>query len=224
MKHLKAMLEMLTSAYNRDDLQNIRKGRPLKTAIGKLLGTIGWGFDIIRENVLRVREWNDLDQAQGVALDRIGANYGVRRDGAEDDFYRLMIQVKMIALLSGGDINTVIHAASSLFDIDPDKIELRELFPAKVWIVINQTDVDDRHARLVHLIARLMKRIVAAGIGIWIFFRGYTYIETPIFFGAALFERTFERYEVRREDICLGAFLFERSHETIRSEIEGGNG
>ena len=40
----------------------------------------------------------------------------------------------MIALLSGGDIDTIISAAASLFNVDVSEIEVRELFPAKIWI------------------------------------------------------------------------------------------
>lgn len=55
-----------------------------------------------------MRVWDDLDNAKGAVLDRYGANFGVDRGGATDTVYRLLIKVKMIALMSGGDIDTII--------------------------------------------------------------------------------------------------------------------
>lgn len=40
-----------------------------------------------------------------------------------------MIKVKVTALLSGGDVDTIITATSVLFDIDPEQVEVVELFP-----------------------------------------------------------------------------------------------
>ena len=171
MKFVEIMLDMLTSAYTRVDLQNSRKQKPPETNIGRLFSTFGWGLDIIRDNLERVRLWDDVDKAQGAVLDRYGRNFGVKRDGAEDDFYRLMIKVKMISLLSGGDINTVIESAASLFDVEPATIDLYEVFPAKIWLYINEDEFDEEHARIAPLIAQMVKRIMAAGVGKRIFFK-----------------------------------------------------
>ena len=68
---------------------------------------------------------------EGPSWTAIGANFGVARGGADDTFYRLLIKIKMIALLSGGDIDTIISAAASLFNVDVSEIEVRELFPGE---------------------------------------------------------------------------------------------
>ena len=81
MKFVEIMLDMLTSAYTRVDLQNSRKQKPPETNIGRLFSTFGWGLDIIRDNLERVRLWDDVDKAQGAVLDRYGRNFGVKRDG-----------------------------------------------------------------------------------------------------------------------------------------------
>lgn len=94
MNFVTQMLEMLTSAYTREDLIHIPRGQPPKTNIGRLHSVLGWGFDIVKENAERVKLWDDLDQAKGKVLDRYGSNYGVMRGTASDSIYRIMIKVK----------------------------------------------------------------------------------------------------------------------------------
>lgn len=165
------MLEYLTGAYNRDDIQQAESGLPPQTNIGRLFGTFAWGLEIIHDHAERIRLWDDIDKARGAVLDRHGQNFGVARSGASDAFYRLLIKVKMIALLSGGDIDTVINAASSLFDVEPENLTLEELFPAKVWIYVDEKELDAEHLEMAPLIAELMKRIIAAGVGMRIILR-----------------------------------------------------
>ena len=115
--YISQMLEYLTGAYAREDIYNTKHSLPLETNIGRLFGTFGWGLELIHEHADRIQLWDDIDNARGAVLDRYGLNFGVERGGANDVFYRLLIKVKMIALLSGGDIDTIINAAASLFNV-----------------------------------------------------------------------------------------------------------
>ena len=47
--YLEKMLEMLTSAYTRRDLQNLRHNQPLETNIGKVFSLFATGLEIIRD-------------------------------------------------------------------------------------------------------------------------------------------------------------------------------
>lgn len=161
----KTILEMMTGAYARQDLRGFDKGKPPETMIGRLFYLYGWGIDIIREHAERVRLWDNLDNAQGAVLDRYGKNFGVRREGTDDGFYRLMIKVKLLAQLSGGDIDTVIQAAAALFGVTPGDVRLEEIFPAKIWLRLDEDLIDAEHMALIDLIAKLNKRILAAGVG-----------------------------------------------------------
>lgn len=181
--YLSKMLEYLTGAYAREDIRNDRHSLPLETNIGKLFGTLAWGFELIHESADRILLWDDIDNAQGEVLDRFGTNFGVKRGGADDAFYRLLIKVKMISLLSGGDINTIITAASSLFNVQPSDIEIKELFPAKVWIYVDEDILDAERLEAADLIAQLMKRIVAAGVGTRVFLRTYHAHRATIYHG-----------------------------------------
>ena len=171
--YLSQMLEYLTGAYARTDIRHSRHSLPVETNIGRLFGTLAWGLEIIHENADRLKLWDDIDNARGSVLDRYGANFGVARGGADDTFYRLLIKIKMIALLSGGDIDTIISAAASLFNVDVSEIEVRELFPAKIWIYVDEAVLDYERLEAAPLIAELMKRIAAAGVGTRVFLRTY---------------------------------------------------
>ena len=102
--YLEKMLDMLTDPYTHRDLQNVRKNRKLETNIGKLFSLLADGFEVIHKNAELVRLWDDLENAEGAVLDRYGANFGVQRGAASDALYRILIRVKMLAQLSGGDV------------------------------------------------------------------------------------------------------------------------
>lgn len=220
--YLHTMLDMLTGAYNRDDVRNAYSSLPLETNIGRLFNTLAWGLELVHDQSDKILLWDDLDNAQGAVLDRYGENFGVARDGAPDAFYRLLIKVKMISLLSGGDIETVINAAATLFDIEPEQVDLDEVFPAKVWIYVDEADLEAEKIDTAELIAGVMKRIVAAGIGMRLFLRTYRRNEATLYLntGAAISSRMTIRPPVinrgASSTIYLNSYAYELAHITIR--------
>lgn len=178
---LKTMLDMLTSGYSRVDVRNAKKDLPMETNIGKLFSTFAYGLEIIDGESEKIRLWDDLDNAQGMVLDRYGENFGVQRSGSSDAFYRLLIKVKMISLLSGGDIDTVVKAAASLFGVPTEEIDLKEVFPAKVFIYIDEELLDELRIETADIIAKMLKRIVAAGVGMQLVFRTYRTYSSSVF-------------------------------------------
>lgn len=149
------MLSRLTGAYNKNP----------DGLIGRLFSLFATSLDGIEEALQVVDLWRDVNQARGSTLDRIGLNFGVQREGTSDAFYRLMIKVKVTALLSGGDVNTVINATSVLFDIDPAQVEAQELFPAKMRVILNEEDIAPEYMQHAASTAAIIKRIMAAGVG-----------------------------------------------------------
>lgn len=182
---LYTMLDLLTGAYVRTDMQNALEDKDPVTNIGKLFDTFGYGLEIIRENADRVRLWDNLENAKGEVLDRYGLNFGVKREGASDSFYRLMIQVKMISILSGGDIDTLIGAAASLYGVDPSGVELEEIFPAKINIYLTESDLTAEQVDNISVVEVLLKRIAAAGIQLKIYLRTFAG-KAQEYFGVAL--------------------------------------
>lgn len=195
--YLSQMLDFLTSAYAREDIRNTRHSLPLETNIGRLFGTLAWGLEMIHESGERMVLWDNLDNARGAVLDRYGANFGVERGGTNDAFYRLLIKIKMIALLSGGDIDTIIKSAANLFNVEPSEVELRELFPAKIWLYIDEDILDAERLEAAPLIADLVKRIASAGVGTRIFLRVRHRATHRVYLGIGAVEETDLKARIR---------------------------
>lgn len=167
------MLYALTSAYSRKDYDNHQQGRPMETNIGKLFSLFAWGLDIVQDHAERVKQWDDLEQAQGAVLDRYGANWGVQRFSENDALYRLAIRVKILSQLSGGDTNTVIQAAADLLGVENHDIAFEDVFPAKIALYVDWQLLTQERQDLIEPIAQAIKRIVAAGVGMRLYVRTY---------------------------------------------------
>ena len=199
MNVLAKMLDLITYAYVKSDLRNVSKNLSVKTNIGKLFAVVAWGFELIKNNTELVREWAHIDHARGAALDRHGENYGVKRGGADDFFYRLLIKVKIISQLSGGDIDTVLSAIATLYGVEGEKVGLAEVFPAKLKISLNKNDIPEDYFDVEHLINLLIKRIIAAGIGYDVWLEIVEKLYGNIYVGAAV-TATFHRKNTRAYD------------------------
>lgn len=213
-EYLRTMLDALTSGYTRKDLRNAKNGLPLETNIGRLFATLAWGLQFVHEQTDKILLWDNLDNAQGAVLDRYGANFGVQRNGADDVFYRLLIKVKMISMLSGGDIDTMQNAAAALFDVPVENVELKEIFPAKISIHIDETLLSDEIKEISDLIVQLLKRILAAGVGFDVTldtsreFESYLYILSGAFLEADVKADIVTRPRVFTDPLYLGGAAF----------------
>lgn len=169
--YLSEMLYALTSAYSRKDYNNRRAGLPVETNIGKLFSILAWGLHSVEEQAELIKLWEDIDFAEGAVLDRYGENFGVARMSADDRFYRMAIKVKLMAQLSGGDINTVIEAASALLEVGVTEVLLDEEYPAKIALYVDQNLLSPERIEMLELIAGAIKRILAAGVGLRLYLR-----------------------------------------------------
>lgn len=219
--YLVEMLDALTSAYSRKDHDNLREPAPVETLIGKLFSVLAWGLNTVQEQAELIKLWDDIDNAHGSVLDRYGANFGVKRFGAGDAFYRLAIKVKLLSQLSGGDIDTVLNAAASLFEIPVERIDMDEVFPDKIQLNVNEADLTPETLEIVVDIVTMIKRILAAGIGIITVLQSYREFKSDVLIGTALFdhtELTFDLPEVRhttKEDVLVASAAFERAGLTF---------
>jgi len=183
LSYLAKMLDMLTGAYNKNDEHSVRNNLPMRTNIGRLFAVADWGLSLIQDNAEHVRLWADIDKAEGNTLDRYGANFGVARGGANDVFYRLLIRVKLLAQISGGDIDTIIAAVAGLYEIPPTDVNLHEVFPAKVLIDMTEENVPEGYEEIKDLVGILIKRLLAAGVGLDMTYTSYGDTDTEIFIG-----------------------------------------
>lgn len=76
----------------------------------------GYGFDEMEKALESVGDSRDVRKATGKSLDGLGANVGQYRQGKDDDRYRLLIQTKIMANLSMGDIPTINQVLTTLID------------------------------------------------------------------------------------------------------------
>jgi hypothetical protein len=80
----------------------------------KLYYVLYGGFDEVYKAFEEIRASRDLDKAFGKTLDKIGENVGQFRMDEDDDLYRQLIKVRIIANLSLGNIPTLNKVLSVL--------------------------------------------------------------------------------------------------------------
>ena len=80
----------------------------------KLYYVLYGGFDEVYKAFEEIRASRDLDKAFGNTLDKIGENVGQFRMDEDDDLYRQLIKVRIIANLSLGNIPTLNKVLSVL--------------------------------------------------------------------------------------------------------------
>lgn len=128
----------------------------------KLYYVLYGGFDEVFAALDEIRMSRDLDKAYGETLDKIGANVGQFRLDEDDDLYRQLIKVRIIANLSLGNIPTINKVLSVLTkDI---YLGLRE-----AW---DKTEYQNEPAKIVVNLSRsienypieLIERIKSAGV------------------------------------------------------------
>ncbi|WP_284641178.1 hypothetical protein [Paenibacillus silviterrae] len=155
------VLRRLTDVFSKNPNSNI----------GKLLTIMADQIRELTETQNRIRDWRDIDQAQGTTLDRIGQNVGQPRGVATDEVYRILIKSKIARNLSTGDINTIIRVVSTALDCDPSEIEIKETFedpvspePAGISVIsvplqrINEIGLSPVQ------FSKIIQRTVAAGV------------------------------------------------------------
>lgn len=91
----------------------------------------------IEDTILDLIEIRKVENATGPFLDDIGAKVGQPRQGFDDDFYRILIYVKMIENISEGQPSMIIVAAQLVFG--STIIHYQNLGLASVGLMFNGT-------------------------------------------------------------------------------------
>lgn len=89
------------SAFNRLP-EYFRKGNN-----EKLYKVLYGEIDELYDTIIDIRSTRDIDKAFGKTLDLLGENIGQERDGEDDEAYRMLLKIKIIANFSKGDIPTM---------------------------------------------------------------------------------------------------------------------
>lgn len=118
-----------TPEYNLEDLLN---ELPVSLAYeedsnnAKLLSLYSDGMEDTLVTLQKMDEWHSIDTAEGEALDMIGNDRGVARNGYDDEFYRFLIKSKQLQRQTDGTYNSLIKliaeslgAKYSEINVDP---------------------------------------------------------------------------------------------------------
>ncbi|WP_304057935.1 hypothetical protein [Levilactobacillus namurensis] len=83
-----------------------------------------------QSTVDKVDKSRSIDEAAGRWLDKLGADWGVNRNGFDDNFYRFLIKTRQLARQTDGTYNSLIHliadslgAKYSEINVEPVKDE-----------------------------------------------------------------------------------------------------
>lgn len=100
---LNALLSRMPSHFAKDEDSNNYK----------LLSLIAQGSEETRAIYNTMLKFWDVDQSEGIGLDRLGKDEGISRGSWDDEEYRKMIKIQCIVNMSDGDIptmNTILDA------------------------------------------------------------------------------------------------------------------
>lgn len=114
---LKDMLNMLTDALSKNPTSNI----------GKILYVFNQQYKDVQETLQTMREWVDVDKAEGKELDAIGADTNQPRGLANDAQYRMMIKSKRIRSKSDGTWNAIIDSTANTLNCSPTDLQFKSV-------------------------------------------------------------------------------------------------
>lgn len=112
------MISRLTDVYQKSPLSNV----------GKIITILTDELDKLKDTFDRIEEWEDVDNANGKALDDLGENVVQARGSATDEVYRIMLKSKVARNLSDGAINTIIRVLAIALNVEYSEIRIKELY------------------------------------------------------------------------------------------------
>jgi hypothetical protein len=141
----------------KDRLTGQYKGKP------RIEGTVGLLAKQIQdlEDVLTdLLEAEILANAQGAFLDQLGDLVGQEREGLQDDFYRILIAVKIVKNFSKGEPDAIIRATRLIFQAS--EVHYMNLGGANVGLYVNGITPDVPSS----FIYSNLQEVAAAGVKI----------------------------------------------------------
>lgn len=120
-----------TAEYVLDDLLNelpISLAYEEGTKNAKLLSLYADGMVDTLKLIQKIDDWRNIDNAEGVALDMIGVDRGVYRNGADDEFYRFEIKAKQLQRITDGTYNSLIKLVCDSLQADYSEINVRPMY------------------------------------------------------------------------------------------------
>lgn len=161
-----------------------------------LLNVIADRFLAAIHDSLRIYRDSALDYASGQELDTIGADWGVDRIDADDDFMRFLIRLARIRSRIGVTENDIIDLISYTLGADPTEFtvesRLTEVGELEALKIINIPNKYHDSVRKTELLGKYIAQSVADEVRI-LEIQYSTYVNLKIFAGAAM-QRQSKRY------------------------------
>lgn len=157
---LKKMLNMITDALNKNPNSNI----------GKIFQVFAQEYNDVNNTLLTMREWSDLENAEGKYLDDIGEDINQKRGNANDTKFRLLIRAKRARSLTDGTINQIIKALATTLNIESKEIKVHQSFdiePASLMIEAIPTEKIINAGLPYKEYRNILESLVGAGINIY---------------------------------------------------------
>ncbi|TKI65551.1 DUF2612 domain-containing protein [Lysinibacillus mangiferihumi] len=139
--------------------------------ISKLMSIFAAEAQEVKDTNDRIRQWRNIDDAEGVGLDLIGQNVNQPRGVANDEVYRILLKSKIARNLSDGTIDTIIQVLAIALSVEPKMIKIKEKWndplepePAAIKVIelpltkLNEAGLDPTN------FVRIVQRTVAAGV------------------------------------------------------------
>ena len=143
--------------------------------VNKLMQIAAQHLQENEDDLNKILNWRDVDQAQGTTLDLIGQNVRQNRGYAADDVYRVLIKSKIKRNLSNGSINTLIDFLSFILQVDKKTIKVTELWnvgqPASLKIDM-PSDAVNATGLTRNQFGTLINLVTAAGVKANVLFQG----------------------------------------------------
>lgn len=155
---LRKMVDQTSYVFDHDDNSNW-------TGIFEVLNHANYDQ---REQLKKILDWQQLDNAKGKILDDIGRDYGVNRIDNDDDFYRFLIRLAKIKNHTDGSVNSIYNLISYALQVNPDEFSIKfgyeidgEPNAIRVDDIPNEYSSDPRKTRI---LMKYLEQSIAAGI------------------------------------------------------------
>lgn len=138
-------------------------------------------LDDIKITYRKIQDWRDIEQAEGVALDKEGQDLLQFRGEVNDEIYRVLIASRIARNKATGTYNNMIEVLSLALNVDPSEIVIEEGEQGEAQtIALIQIPLNTlaEIGMTIGQLGRIVARLTAAGIGVKFveFFGTFEYI------------------------------------------------
>lgn len=149
-------IALLPNAWNKQSTSNYYK----------MWSLFGNRLTELHQIIDNMNAWQNISVAQGIALDKIGEQYGEVRGNADDAFYRFKILSHIASFSKAQSINDLLKLIGQSFGVDLTDIEIVETDNPAEFAVNNLPAEFAKTKEIQQLIIKRIQEMCGAGIKI----------------------------------------------------------